>query len=250
MAMSATFELENATKYFGMLKVFEIDELRIASGEIVAVVGPSGCGKSTLLACLAGLEPLTSGVNRFSVEGGGAASRRVGMVFQRTSVFPWLSVRQNLCVPGTSLAKLREGAVDGALAEFGLEEFADVWPKQLSGGMLRRLELARATLRAPEALLLDEPFAALDPATRSEMHALVSNIRSSRGVTMVLVTHDPDEAVSLSDRVVILSPRPGRIVREITVATPVAERGLFSVSPIQQVARNEVLAALREVSRD
>lgn len=225
------FRLERLVKEFEQLAVLEIDHLAIREGEIVVIVGPSGCGKTTLLNCMAGLEPISAGQIRFRGKEVGAPLHTVGMVYQRSSVFPWFTVRRNLRVRGTSLARLPNDAVDATLQRFGLAQFGRHWPRQLSGGMLRRLELARAMLREPAALLLDEPFSALDPVTKAEMHQLVRQLRQTHGVGIVLVTHDVEEAIALADRIVVLTPRPGSVAAEIKVGLADSERTIHSTDP-------------------
>jgi len=193
--------------------------LTVAAGEMVALIGPSGCGKSTLLRMIAGLERPTSGaihVGGQPIEGPGAER---GLMFQDPSLFPWKSVRRNIesgLVARGVLHRYR-GEVDEYLKLVGLEAFADAYPHQLSGGMAQRAALARALINHPKVLLLDEPLGALDQFTRMRMQDEVIRIWQARRTTMVLVTHDIDEAIYMCDRIVVLSPRPGRIERAIDV---------------------------------
>lgn len=222
------FRIEKLVKEFEPLAVLEIEHLTIREGEIVVIVGPSGCGKTTLLNCMAGIEPITSGHIHFRGQEVCAPLQSVGMVYQRSSIFPWFTVRRNLSVHGTSLARVPNDVVNATLERFGLAKFGEHWPRQLSGGMLRRLELARAMLREPAALLLDEPFSALDPVTKAEMHQLVRNLRQANGVGIVLVTHDVEEAIALADRIVVLTPRPGSVAADIKVSLADTERTIHS----------------------
>ncbi len=193
--------------------------LSVAAGEMVSLIGPSGCGKSTLLRLIAGLDVPTSGELSVGDEPikGPSASR--GLMFQDPNLFPWLSVRRNIQVGLVArgvLGRYRR-EVDEFLRLVGLESFADQYPHQLSGGMAQRAALARALINDPKVLLLDEPLGALDQFTRMRMQDEVLRIWLARGTTMVLVTHDIDEAIYMSDRIVIMTPRPGRIERTIEV---------------------------------
>lgn len=193
--------------------------LDVAEGELVALVGPSGCGKSTLLRMIAGLDAPTRGELRVGadpVTGPGAGR---GLVFQDPSLFPWLTVRRNveagLVAQGVLLRRRHE--VDELLDLTGLTAFAGAYPHQLSGGMAQRAALARALVTHPRVLLLDEPLGALDQFTRMRMQDEILRLWAARGTTMVLVTHDVDEAIYMCDRIAVLSPRPGRIDRVIDV---------------------------------
>jgi ABC-type nitrate/sulfonate/bicarbonate transport system ATPase subunit len=193
--------------------------LSVAAGEMVSLIGPSGCGKSTLLRLIAGLDRPTSGELSLGGEPITGPSALRGLVFQDPNLFPWLSVRRNIQAGLVARGVLRRqrGKVDEYLALVGLETFADSHPHQLSGGMAQRAALARALINEPKVLLLDEPLGALDQFTRMRMQDEVLRIWQSRGTTMVLVTHDIDEAICMSDRIVIMTPRPGRIERTIDV---------------------------------
>lgn len=194
-------------------------DLTLEAGALVSLIGPSGCGKSTLLRLLAGLEPPTAG--QLSVAGvpitGPSAER--GLVFQDPNLFPWLTVRRNVEAGLVARGVLRERRQDVAdfLKLVGLESFADAYPHQLSGGMAQRVALARALVNHPKALLLDEPLGALDAFTRMRMQDEVLRLWQARGTTMLLVTHDIDEAIYMSDRIVLMSPRPARVERIIDV---------------------------------
>ncbi|WP_404804880.1 ABC transporter ATP-binding protein [Metapseudomonas lalkuanensis] len=197
--------------------------LSVPDQQFAVLVGPSGCGKSSLLYLTAGLAEPTSGsicVGGKRVEGPGADR---GMVFQSYTLFPWLSVRQNiefgLKRKGMVSAE-REEIVDFYLNEVGLTQFADRYPKQLSGGMMQRVAIARALANDPQILLMDEPFGALDSQTRMQMQQLLLRVWEHSKKTVVFVTHDIDEAILLGDRVYVMGARPGRIKREMEVPMP------------------------------
>jgi ABC-type nitrate/sulfonate/bicarbonate transport system ATPase subunit len=196
--------------------------LAVAAGEMVSLVGPSGCGKSTLLRMIAGLETPDSG--ELSVGGqtiGGPSADR-GLVFQDPNLFPWLTIRRNVQsgLVARGVLKEKQHEVEEFLELVGLSAFANAFPHQLSGGMAQRAALARALINHPKVLLLDEPLGALDAFTRMRMQDEVLRIWRARGTTMVLVTHDIDEAIYMSDRIVIMTPRPGRVERVIDVDLP------------------------------
>jgi ABC-type nitrate/sulfonate/bicarbonate transport system ATPase subunit len=194
--------------------------LSVAAGEMVALIGPSGCGKSTLLRLIAGLDRPTSGELHVGTEPIEGPSALRGLMFQDPNLFPWLSVKRNIqagLVARGVLGRSR-GQVEAFLRLVGLESFADRYPHQLSGGMAQRAALARALINDPRVLLLDEPLGALDQFTRMRMQDEVLRIWQARGTTMILVTHDIDEAIYMSDRIVVMTPRPGRVERTIDVA--------------------------------
>jgi ABC-type nitrate/sulfonate/bicarbonate transport system ATPase subunit len=223
--------------------------LSIAAGEMVALIGPSGCGKSTLLRLIAGLERPTSGTLRVGsapIVGPGAER---GLMFQDPSLFPWKSVRRNIQSGLVARGVLRRhrGEVDEFLHLVGLESFADAYPHQLSGGMAQRAALARALINHPKVLLLDEPLGALDQFTRMRMQDEVLRIWQARQTTMVLVTHDIDEAIYMSDRIVIMTPRPARIERIITIDLP---RPRLRNSPDFLRLRGEILELLHFAGKE
>ncbi len=194
--------------------------LTVAAGELVSIVGPSGCGKSTLLRLIAGLDAATAGELHIGGDAITAPNAERGLVFQDPSLFPWLTVRRNiqsgLVARGVLHAKRHE--VDEFIRLVGLEAFADSYPHHLSGGMAQRVALARVLINHPKVLLLDEPLGALDAFTRMRMQDEVLRLWLARGTTTLLVTHDIDEAIYMSDRILIMTPRPGRIERSIPVA--------------------------------
>ena len=197
--------------------------LTLAPASFTAVIGPSGCGKSTLLNAIAGFVPLRGG--RIEVDGElvRGPSPRVGVVFQQYALFPWFSAAGNVSFAlkrfALGKAARREAAL-AALAEVGLAHKADLYPGQLSGGMRQRVALARTLAARPDVLLMDEPFGALDAQTRIAMQEMLLRIWESRRTTVLFITHDIDEALVLSDRVLVMSPAPGRFVDEIAVTSP------------------------------
>ncbi len=224
----------------------------VEPGEFVSLVGPSGCGKSTLLYIVAGLEDCSGGeveVDGVSVCEPGADR---GMVFQNYTLFPWLTVFENTRFP----RRLRANAVDYDLPEheiltrlervgqllelMGLADFRDAYPRELSGGMKQRVAIARALANEPAVLLMDEPFGALDAQTREEMQELLLLVRLHWKTTILFVTHDVDEAIFLSDRVIVMTPRPGRVRADLRIDLP-AERTL------EQKLAPEFLAYKREI---
>jgi NitT/TauT family transport system ATP-binding protein/sulfonate transport system ATP-binding protein len=193
--------------------------LAVEAGEMVSLIGPSGCGKSTLLRLIAGLDRPSAGtlqVGDQPITGPGAER---GLMFQEHNLFPWLTVRGNIQAGLVARGVLRQHRheVEDFMRLVGLQGFADVYPHQLSGGMAQRAALARALVNHPRVLLLDEPLGALDQFTRMRMQDEVLRVWQARGTTMVLVTHDIDEAIYMSDRIVLMSPRPGRVERTIDV---------------------------------
>ena len=201
--------VESISRSFGEVEVLRDFSLDVALGEFVAVVGPSGCGKTTLLNLLAGFDKPTSG--RVTSKG------RVRMVYQQDGLFPWLTAAENIQMGlrhvADKAARARE--LKEMLALVGLEGFEDSYPHQLSGGMRQRVELARALVGDSDTLLLDEPFSALDYLKRLRLRRELSRLLSERPRTVVLVTHDIEEAAQLADRVVVLSDRPARIRCEL-----------------------------------
>ena len=191
----------------------------VAPGELISIVGPSGCGKSTLLRLIAGLDFPTSGELRIGSEAITGPSAERGLVFQDPNLFPWLTVRRNIQAGLVALRMLceRRREVNEFISLVGLEGFADVYPHRLSGGMAQRVALARALITHPKVLLLDEPLGALDAFTRMRMQDEVLRLWQTRLTTTLLVTHDIDEAIYMSDRILIMTQRPGRVDQTILV---------------------------------
>ena len=206
--------IEEASVSFGAVEVFRHLSLEISRGEFVAVVGPSGCGKTTLLNLFSGfLKPSLGSV---------MCSGRVRMVYQHDSLFPWQTAAQNIALGLRDLNSEaeRERQLKEMLRLINLEEFAGHYPHQLSGGMRQRVELARALAGDTDILLLDEPFSSLDYLTRLRMRRELARMLEELPRTVVLVTHDIEEAAQLADRILVLSDRPARICRELQVAIP------------------------------
>jgi NitT/TauT family transport system ATP-binding protein/sulfonate transport system ATP-binding protein len=196
--------------------------LTAAPGELAALVGPSGCGKSTVLRLVAGLDRPTAGDLQVGSEPITDPSAERGLVFQDPNLFPWLTVRGNIQTGLVARGVLRERRreVDEFMALVGLQGFADAYPYQLSGGMAQRAALARAFINHPKVLLLDEPLGSLDAFTRMRMQDEVLRMWQARGTTMLLVTHDIDESIYMSDRIYLLTQRPCRVERVIDVNLP------------------------------
>jgi NitT/TauT family transport system ATP-binding protein len=197
--------------------------LSVQDGEFVCLVGPSGCGKSTLLRLLAGLDRADAG--HFSLAGRpiDGPSSEVGVVFQQATLLPWFTIWQNVTLPvrvGGRTLQSHETAIRELMRIAGLQGFENKYPYELSGGMQQRAAIVRALACDPKLLLLDEPFGSLDALTREKMNAELQRIWLASRKTVVLITHSIDEAVFLGDRVVVMSPRPGRIIRELTVHLP------------------------------
>ena len=206
--------IENGSVSFGAVEVFRDLSLEIARGEFVAVVGPSGCGKTTLLNLFSGFLKPSSGIV--------ACSGRVRTVYQHDSLFPWQTAAQNIALGLRDLSSEteRDRQLKEMLRLINLEEFAAHYPHQLSGGMRQRVELARALAGATDILLLDEPFSSLDYLTRLRLRRELARMLEELPRTVVLVTHDIEEAAQLADRILVLSDRPARICRELRVAIP------------------------------
>ncbi|MFY1673281.1 ABC transporter ATP-binding protein [Plantactinospora sp. WMMB334] len=214
-------------------------DLDVAEGEFLAVVGRSGCGKSTLLRLVAGLLPATEGEIRVADEVVARPRRDIAMVFQRPALLPWRSVLDNVLLPteifGWKKAAHRDRARE-LLAMVGLTEFEKRLPHELSGGMQQRVSLCRALIQQPKVLLMDEPFSALDALTREELSVELQRIHMEHSATILFVTHSIDEAVLLADRVVVLSPRPGRIRKVLDIDIP-RPRSLGRNAHFEDVAR-------------
>jgi NitT/TauT family transport system ATP-binding protein len=197
--------------------------LDVAEGEVVTLVGPSGCGKSTLLRLLGGLHMPTDGQMLLAGQKHTGPSHRIGIVYQQPLLLPWKNVIENTLVPirvrRAKLAPYRERAKE-LLTVLGLESFADSYPHQLSGGMQQRVGIARALIHAPEILLMDEPFGALDAMTRDTLTVELLRIHEEFRTTIVFVTHSIAESVLLADRVVVMTPRPGRVAQVLPVGLP------------------------------
>lgn len=232
------------------LQALDDISLDVPEGEFICLLGPSGCGKSTLLNIIAGLEQADAGTLLCDGEAVTAPRRERMMMFQESALFPWLDVLDNVLFslrlkPGMNAAERRETA-EFYLRLVGLERFHHAFVHELSGGMKQRVALARALAPNPRILLMDEPFAALDALTREQLYADLQRIWRERRKTILFVTHNVREAVCLGDRVVLLSPHPGRIQREFRIGLP-RPRDISSI----EVARHatEITAALKGTER-
>nr|WP_296069876.1 ABC transporter ATP-binding protein [uncultured Actinoplanes sp.] len=211
-------------------------DLRVAEGALVGIVGPSGCGKSTLLRCVAGLVPPTQGEVLLDGVPIAGVPDNLAVVFQdySRSLYPWLTVRDNVALPlrrrGMGKGERRSAALT-ALEQVGLGDAAGRYPWQLSGGMQQRVSIARALAYRPRLLLMDEPFGSVDAQTREDLEDLLLAIRESGEMTILLVTHDIDESVYVSDRVVVLGGAPGRVRADLAVSLP---------APREQIATREL----------
>src|ERR1051326_1913191 len=222
----SSLRVRGASKYFAAVNGAAVGGLAldkvslfVSAGELVSIVGPSGCGKSTLLRLIAGLIGSTEGELLVGDEPIIGPSAERGLVFQDPNLFPWLTVRRNIeaGLVARGVLKQERGQVEKFMRLVALEAFADAFPHHLSGGMAQRVALARAMINHPKVLLLDEPLGALDAFTRMRMQDEVLRLWQARRTTMLLVTHDIDEAIYMSDRILIMTPAPGRIDREIDI---------------------------------
>lgn len=220
--MSTIVALENVRKHYETVKgdpVLAVEDvsLTIRRGETVAIVGPSGCGKSTLLRLIAGVERSTSGsIQRESPDGRFV----VGYVFQDSSLMQWRTVYDNIKLPLEVVKKRNPGKVEMLIDMIGMKGFEKSYPAELSGGMQRRVSIARAFVHDPSIVLMDEPLTGVDELTKEGLQNELGNMIRNLHATAMLVTHDIEEAVFLSDRILVMSPRPGRLVEEVPVNLP------------------------------
>jgi len=224
----AAIDIRGAGKtYPNGIRALEPIDLIVREGEFVTIVGPSGCGKSTLLQLIAGLSPPSAGSIALSA---GFSPPRLACVFQSPTLMPWASVQANVRLPldlaGNPRAEADEKASD-ALDLVGLQEFARSFPRELSGGMQMRASIARALVTGPRLLLMDEPFGALDEITRNRLDREFSELSARENLTVLFVTHSIYEAVFLSSRVLVMSPRPGHIHAEVSIDAPGARADSF-----------------------
>jgi len=221
--MSAEISITGVGKAFDGRKVLDGVTADIGDAEFVSVLGPSGCGKSTLLRLIAGLIPLEEGAIQVNGEAVTGPSATMGFVFQTSNLLPWLNVRDNLLL-GINLDAASQRLDEAALAELietlGLTGFEASYPHQLSGGMRHRVAIGQALARNPQILLMDEPFGALDALTRDRLNMELLRLWQRDRKTVVLVTHSISEAVLLSDRVLVMSERPGTIIEDVRIDLP------------------------------
>lgn len=223
-------------------RALEHVSLTVAAGEIVAIVGGSGCGKSTLLRLVSGLDNPSEG--HVAVDGTRiiAPHPAIGLIFQEPRLLPWLTVAQNIAFGISDLSAAEQTArVCAALSKVGLEEYGNRWPRELSGGQGQRVAIARALVPRPSVLLLDEPFSALDAFTRLDLQAHLLDLWADTQPTLLLVTHDIDEALLLANRIVVMRPAPGRIAQIIGIGL---ERPRDRLSPEYEDAKRHVLREL------
>ena len=222
---------DNVDKIFGKdVVALKGMNLEVRDGDFISLLGPSGCGKSTALRLIADLIHPTSGRIRWHVD---KAPGALSVVFQEPSLMPWATVADNVWLPFRLQGKSR-AAVAGDIAEalelVGLEDFHDAYPRELSGGMKMRVSIARALVTHPRLILMDEPFAALDEITRFKLNNDLLTLREKTGSTVIFVTHSVFESVFLSDRIVIMAARPGRVIEELQVTEPYPREEQFRTS--------------------
>lgn len=247
MAHAGTLDIRGLNKQYEVrgeaLPVLQDIHLTIEPGAFVSIVGSSGCGKSTLLRLVIGLEGDYQGEILLNGQRIAGTSLNRGIVFQEHRLFPWLTVEKNVAL-GLLNSNLTEGMQRATVREHielvGLSGFEKAYPHQLSGGMSQRVAIARALVNRPDILLLDEPFGALDAVTRAHLQQELLRIWQQEGITMILVTHDVEEAVFLGDQVVVMEPRPGRIRRVVPVDLPhPRERTSFAFAAAKEAVMHE-----------
>ncbi len=236
---------DHVTKRFpnGVLAL-ESTTFSVAAGEFLSLVGPSGCGKSTALRLIAGLSQPNAGAIKWTGE-----PPALGFVFQDAALLPWANVEKNVRLP-LELEGRDEGAIKRRTAEtlelVGLASFATSYPRELSGGMRMRVSIARALAPEPSVLLMDEPFAALDELTRERLNDDLRDLWAAKGLTIIFVTHSIYESVYLSSRILVMSPRPGRVVADLATSEPTARDPDFRMTAIYGDRCREVRAALKQ----
>lgn len=227
LPLQPVYQIERLSKTYASNSLVALSDvfLTIYKGEFVSVIGSSGCGKSTLLKIMAGLLPPTTG--RVVLDGRPVLGPRpdIGMMFQQATLLPWKTTIENIVLPieirqGRGAAKAARKRAADLLELVGLGDFADVYPGELSGGMAQRASICRMLVSDPAVLLLDEPFSALDELTRDFMNMELQRICLERGATAFLVTHSLDEAVILSDRIIVMQSRPGRVLEDVRIDLP------------------------------
>ncbi|MEL6678917.1 MAG: ABC transporter ATP-binding protein [Pseudomonadota bacterium] len=229
---SPLLTIANVDKVFGRdVIALQGMSLDVRDGDFISLLGPSGCGKSTALRLIAGLSHPTSGRIRWEDP---AAQETLGVVFQEPTLMPWATVADNVWLPmrlkGRSRYEMRDEILD-ALRLVGLEKFAGAYPRELSGGMKMRVSIARAMVTRPKLILMDEPFAALDEITRFKLNNDLLALKAKIGCTVIFVTHSVFESVFLSDRIVVMAARPGRVIEEVRVDAPYPRDEVFRTSP-------------------
>ncbi|WP_153141720.1 ABC transporter ATP-binding protein [Paraburkholderia agricolaris] len=237
-----------------IVKFFEADQrpvlnsvnLEIKASEVICIVGPSGCGKTTLLNVLAGFEQISHGACDVDGRAVAGAGPDRGFVFQKPTLYPWMTMWQNVTlgarVAGRRERQYRAGA-ENLLQQTGLTDYVRHFPYQISGGMAQRAQLVRVLLSEPKVMLMDEPFGALDYQTRLSMHRLLMELHGKHKPTIVFITHDVDEAVFLADRVIVMSQRPGTVIADLKIDLP-RPRALHEVATPQFGAYKEEILSL------
>lgn len=238
-------EVKGLSKYFTRKKdsVHALDNIDfdVKKGEMVCILGPSGCGKSTLLRAICGLDTEHEGKVMIDGKEVSKPEKTRGMVFQEHRLFPWLTVEQNIGFALNGVKKEeKEELVQKYIDMVGLTGFEKAYPKQLSGGMAQRAGIARAIVNNPEVLLLDEPFGALDTFTKMSMQKELKQIQKKSNTTMIMVTHDIEEAIFLADKIIVMSPRPGKIIKvvDVDLAEP-RDRNTYEFLEIRKEVFNE-----------
>jgi len=244
---SRVLDMARVTKTFNRDVVALRDmDLSVNDGDFISLLGPSGCGKSTALRLIAGLSTTSAGRITWA---GGQSENDLGVVFQEPTLMPWATVAQNVWLPfrlkGKSYASVKDEILE-ALRLVGLEKFLDAYPRELSGGMKMRVSIARAMVTKPRLILMDEPFAALDEITRFRLNNDLLTLKARIGCTVIFVTHSVFESVFLSDRIVVMAARPGRMIREVQVDAPYPRSEEFRTSADYAALCREASDALRE----
>lgn len=256
MAISATLpvgqrarvlEMMNVDKTFnGDVVALKAMSLKVCQGDFISLLGPSGCGKSTALRIIAGLSLPSRGKIEWQ---GGQGDNDLGVVFQEPTLMPWATVAQNVWLPfrlrGQSYGAVRDDVLE-ALKLVGLDQFQNAYPRELSGGMKMRVSIARAMVTKPRVILMDEPFAALDEITRFRLNNDLLKLKDKIGCTVIFVTHSVFESVFLSDRIVVMAARPGRVIREVSVPAPYPRDEAFRTSAGYAALCREASEALHE----
>lgn len=241
-------QVKELYKRFDRLMVLQNVNLHLYANELVCIVGASGCGKSTLLNIIAGLTPPTSGQVLMDGEPMLGPGSDRGMIFQSYSLFPWLTVAENVAF-GLRLKNMpkqqRKEKVEYYLNVVGLSQFARAYPKQLSGGMKQRVAIARALANEPEVLLMDEPFGALDAQTKEQMQQFTLDLWQKTQMTVLMISHDVEEAIFLSQRIYVMSAHPGEIKEELAINLPELRNLEMKLSPEFIDIKRQVIRALR-----